>query len=92
MNQDELLDALAEVTEQRKLLEEQEKNLRAALGSFFESRGASRFTHGNFIFEMRQNAGRKTLDKTALEAAGIDLEPYYKVGRPFMTLSIKRLT
>ena len=42
-----------------------------------------------FAFTCTMTAGRKTLDKKALEAAGIDLEPFYKQGAPFTTLKVK---
>ena len=89
-NYGELLEALGEVTLQRKELEAREKQLREALGMFFEGKSGT-IVEGNYIFKMRQNPGRQTLNKAALEAAGIDLSPYYKVGKPFVTLSIDRL-
>ncbi len=46
---------------------------------------------GDYQFDCTQQAGRKTLDKKAMEADGIDLEPYYKVGAPFTKLNIKEI-
>jgi hypothetical protein len=43
------------------------------------------------MFELKINKGRKGLDKAAVEAAGIDLEPYYKVGAPYTSLFVKEL-
>lgn len=40
---------------------------------------------------LQQVAGRKTLDKKAVEAAGIDLSPYEKVGKPSLRLLVERL-
>ena len=91
-SQDDLLEALAEVNKQRKILEAQEKELRKALGSYFEAAGNARIVRGGYLFEMKSNPGRKTLDKDALVAAGIQLEPYYKIGKPFHTLSIKEVS
>ncbi len=92
-NEDALLEALGEVTEQRKALEVKEKELRSALGTFFSAReGTGMVTSENFAFNYSMSAGRKTLDKKAMEEDGIDLDPYYKVGKPFMTLKISRLT
>jgi len=45
-----------------------------------------------YQFDCTQQAGRKTLDKKAVEAAGIDLAPYYKTGAPFSKLTIKEIT
>ena len=92
-NQDAMLDALGEVIEQRKALEAKEKELRAALGSVFEKLdGEATVTTRHFVFKTRMNAGRRTLDTEALKDSGIDLEPFYKVGKPFMTLSAIRLS
>jgi hypothetical protein len=38
---------------------------------------------------VRENAGRTTLDKDKLGQAGIDLDQYEKVGKPFFTTSVK---
>ena len=90
-SQDDLLEELAKVNKQRKILEAQEKELRKALGSYFEAAGNARILRGNYLFEMKVSPGRKTLDKEALLAAGIQLAPYYKVGKPFHTLTIKEV-
>jgi len=44
---------------------------------------------GDHTFEVTMMKGRKTLDRKAMEMAGIDLEPYEKVGAPFTKLVVK---
>jgi len=46
---------------------------------------------GNYMFELTENSGRKTLDKAALIADGIDVEKYMRVGAPFTALKVKEL-
>ena len=91
-NEEALLEALGEITEQRKALEAKEKELRSALSTLFEGmNGAGALATRNFSINFSMNAGRRTLDKKSLEEDGIDLEPYYKVGKPFMTLKVARI-
>lgn len=91
-NLEPILEALGEVTEQRKLLEQKEKELKAELATFLAEKGDSTFTAGSYVFTQKVMKGRRTLDTDALTEAGFDLEPYYKVGKPYTTLSIKRLS
>ncbi len=92
-NEQALLNALGEVEEQIKALTKKKEELRSALGPIFEQReGTGALVTDQFVFKYRMNAGRKSLDKKAVEEAGIDLDPFYKVGKPFMTLSSSRLT
>ena len=42
-----------------------------------------------YTFEVNMMKGRKTLDKKAMVEAGIDLEPFEKVGAPFTKLVVK---
>ena len=46
---------------------------------------------GKYTAELKVMGGRRSLDKKAVEAAGINLEPFYKVGAPFTTLTVKVL-
>ena len=46
---------------------------------------------GEHTFEVTMMKGRKTLDRKAMEMAGIDLEPYEKVGAPFTKLIVKEV-
>lgn len=46
---------------------------------------------GKFMFKLTESPGRKTLDKEALLADGVDVEKYYKVGKPFTTLKIEEV-
>jgi len=89
-NEAALLDALGEVNEQRKLLDKKEKELRSALGPVLSEAGSVVATD-KYAFTVKTNPGRRTLDKEALLEAGIDLDPYYKVGKPFVSLSISRV-
>lgn len=82
-----IVTALGNINEQIKLLTERKKELEAELRPVIVDKGTVVFK--DYTVECFTSAGRKTLDKKALEAAQIDLEPYYKVGAPFTTLRIK---
>lgn len=86
-----ILESLGEVIEQRKLLEVKEKELKAALGTLFENTPDGTIAAGDFAVTVKHNTGRRTLDKAALVADGIDVDSYYKVGKPFITVSSKRM-
>lgn len=88
-NYDDLAEALGTVIEQRKMLEAKEKELRALLDPIIGEKGTT--VAGGFVFDYKQMAGRKTLDTDALKDAGIDLSAFYKVGKPYVTLSVKRV-
>ena len=91
-NEAALLDALGEVTDQIKALERKKKELRAALGTYFEKLEGTGTVMGNhYAIKYTMSAGRKTLDKAAMLEDGIDVEPYMKVGKPFLTLSVSKL-
>lgn len=81
--------ALAEVDEQLKMLEKKKRELRDQLDPIIGEKGAT--VIGSYLFDYKQMAGRKTLDTKAIEDAGIDLSAFYKVGKPFVTLTIKRV-
>lgn len=46
---------------------------------------------GPYLFNCKLMAGRTSLDQKAMEADGIDLEPYRKYGAPFTQLSVKKI-
>jgi len=54
-----------------------------------EGKGA--VVEGGYMFELKVSAGRKTLDKAALADAGIDVDAFMKVGKPFTSLFVKKL-
>lgn len=47
------------------------------------------YEHMGFVFQCEIVPGRETLDKKAMEADGIDLTRYTKIGAPFTKLTIK---
>lgn len=53
------------------------------------SRGEKSLTVGDHTVTVAKVAGRKTFDRKAAEAAGLDLSPYDKVGAPSERLTVK---
>jgi hypothetical protein len=73
----------------KKAAEVRLKELDEVIRPALEDKGA--IVEEGYMFELKINKGRKGLDKAAVEAAGIDLEPYYKVGAPYTSLFVKEL-
>lgn len=46
---------------------------------------------GNYVFTLTNVAGRRTIDKDALIADGIDVSKYEKIGNPSTKLDIKEV-
>ncbi len=46
---------------------------------------------GGYVLKLELMPGRKTLDKEALEDDGIDLDAYYKTGRPYAQFNVKEV-
>lgn len=82
-----MMDRLAEIKGVIKRLEGEAKELEEVIRPALVGRGE--LVYNGYSFNCKEVAGRKTLDKEAVEAAGIDLEPFMKVGRPYTTLTIK---
>lgn len=70
-----------------KKLQAEKKKYDAELREALADRGPQVF--GDYMFEVTMSPGRKTLDKDALQEAGINLDPFYKTGAPFTTMKIK---
>ncbi len=84
-----LLQEYGELKSQGKAITERLKELDAEVRPLLEDQGA--VVEGNFMFELKVNNGRKTIDKALLIADGIDPEDYSKVGKPFTSLTVKEL-
>jgi hypothetical protein len=74
---------------QKKEIEDKLKELDGTVRPLLE--GLGMIVEGNYTFELKLNKGRKTLDKAAMAADGIDIDKYYKVGAPYTALFVKEL-
>jgi CRISPR/Cas system-associated exonuclease Cas4 (RecB family) len=54
-------------------------------------RKAQKITLGNIFIELSEVSGRRSLDRTAMEQAGIDLAPYEKTGASSTRLTVKEV-
>jgi len=82
--------AYAEVNTERKSLEEREKELGNKIKAYAQQENESVLTTGRYIAEVKEVAGRKTLDVAAYEAATkVPAEDFYKVGKPSLRLEVK---
>ena len=77
----------AEIKTKIKEMSERLKELDPTIRPMLVDRGV--VEAGEHTFEVTMMKGRKTLDRKAMEMAGIDLEPYEKVGAPFTKLVVK---
>ena len=85
-----LLEEYCGYVKQKKALEAKIKSMDGEVRPLLEDQG-SVLVGREYTVELKLSAGRKSLDKAAVEAAGINLEPFYKVGKPFSTLTVKVL-
>ena len=83
------VEELGAITAEIKALTERKKFLEESVRPVLMDEGEKLF--GDYAVVVKSAVGRKSLDKKAVEAAGIDLTPYYTQGKPFTTLSIKKL-
>lgn len=60
-----------------------------AIKQFLRERNTRRYKGSGWSVSYSTTAGRAALDIAAVEAAGIDLTPYYKTGKPSERLTIK---
>lgn len=81
---------VAELTERIKELQAKKKELEEELRPALEGHGPVQFDE--YIVECKVQPGRKTLDKSAVEEAFGDLSDFYKTGKPFTVLSVKKVT
>ena len=84
-----LMDEYAEIKEQIAALDARKKELDVELRPLLEGRGE--VVHNGVMFTCVMVPGRKSLDKKAVEAAGIDWSPFEKVGAPFTQMSVKKV-
>lgn len=78
----------AALVEKIKELSEHKEVLRKELAKALANEGPTQL--GDYIFEVYLTPGRKTLDKDLLAAEFGDLEPFYKIGKPFATVKYKK--
>ncbi len=83
------LEEYAELRKEKKGIEDRLKHLDSTVRPMLDGLGAVMVA--GFMFELKVNKGRRTLDKAALIADGIDVENYYRVGTPFTSLFIKEV-
>lgn len=81
------VEALAEIKD----MKVQEKDLSETVKAELRKRGMAKMEVAGFQVTLSPVAGRLTLDKKAVEAAGIDLSPYQKTGAPSERLDVKRI-
>lgn len=84
-----LMDEYASIKEQIAALEERKKELDADLRPALEGRGE--VYYNGYTFKCVMVPGRKSLDRKAAEAAGLDLKPYEKQGAPFTQMTVKKV-
>lgn len=83
------MDEYGKLSTTKKMVEARMKELDELIRPTIVGKGAT--VVGNFMFECTMVKGRETLDKKAVEEAGIDLSPYYKTGAPFTMLKVKEV-
>lgn len=81
-----LLAEYAHIKAERDVLDARLKDLDKQVRPILVEQGSVQVA--NFVFSCTMVPGRKTLDKKAMTADGIDLAPYEKVGAPFTQLKI----
>lgn len=86
-----VLKRLLDLRADKRDIEAEIKELDAQVRPVIANRGKMQLD--NYIFECKEQPGRKTLDKKALaeflEANGKSIEDFEKVGNPFTTLRIE---
>jgi CRISPR/Cas system-associated exonuclease Cas4 (RecB family) len=82
--------AYAEANAERKALEEREKDLGNKIKEYAQQENQTVLRTSRFVAEVKEVAGRKTLDVAAYEAATkVPAEDFYKVGKPSLRLEVK---
>jgi len=84
-----IAEAIGAIDTEIKALTKKKKELEAEIRPTLADRGPTTF--GEYQFEVKTVPGRKTLDKTLLEEAGISIDRFMKVGKPYTTMSIKKV-
>jgi hypothetical protein len=86
----EVVRAYAELNAEKKLIAEREAILGDKIKAYTQQSGQAVLRTAKFVAEVKQIAGRKTLDVGAYEkATGVPAEDFYKVGKPSLRLEIK---
>lgn len=80
---------LCDVRDQIKALQEREKELAGALKTAFS--GPIKMVAGNVLVELTSVKGRVTYDYKSMLDDGMNLEPYKKVGKESLRISVKRM-
>ena len=80
---------LGEIIVQIKSLEVKKKELELQIRPVLDSVGTVQFD--NHQFTVTSHAGRKTIDKEAMKADGLDVEAYMKTGKPYTKLIYKNV-
>ena len=80
---------LGELDEEIKRLTKLKKDVEGGFRELIADKGDIVF--GDYSFNCKGSAGRKTLDKKKLEESGVDLEPFMKTGRPYNVMTIKKV-
>lgn len=85
------LERYAELAVTKKAIEAEMKELGAIVKPAVLDAGGAKIA-GNFMLETTEVKGRTTYDTKAAIADGVDLEPYKKVGAPYVQMKVKELT
>lgn len=85
-----LIKELLDLTAEKKDIEKEIKELRERILPLIEGRGKMQLD--NYVFEAKQMAGRKSLDKSTLDEFlrqhGKTVADFEKVGAPFVQLNV----
>lgn len=83
----------AQIKDHIKLMETRLEELKEIIGPALAGRGETAFSDGAsgviYTVNVKEMAGRATLDKEAMKADGINPAKYEKVGKPFVTITTK---
>lgn len=82
--------AFAELNEERKALDARAKELGDKIKEYAQQTEVAEIRTSKYLADVKQIAGRKTLDVAAYEAAtGVPAEGYYKIGKPSLRLEVR---
>jgi len=79
-----------DLKDERDALAAQVDELGNEIKKYMDAESADTVDTGKVSAKLQNVAGRRTLDKAAVAAAGIDLSPYEKVGKPSLRLLVER--
>ena len=79
-----------DLNDERDALAAQVDELGNEIKKYMDAESADTVDTGKVSAKLQNVAGRRTLDKAAVAAAGIDLSPYEKVGKPSLRLLVER--